>query len=78
MNASVAFRWLHAEEILLGRKQFETVVSRRARKPGQSVTSRAPAFQFHNASHLELRHNVPARGHTSPEENRPRGPCHEG
>jgi hypothetical protein len=41
MNASVAFRWLHAEEILLGRKQFETGVSRPARKPGQSVTPRA-------------------------------------
>ncbi|HZQ54062.1 MAG TPA: hypothetical protein VFB14_17805 [Bryobacteraceae bacterium] len=40
MNASVAFRWLHAEEILLGRKQFETVVSRPARKPAQSVTPR--------------------------------------
>ena len=41
MNASVAFRWLHAQEILLGRKQFETVVSRPARKPGQSLTPRA-------------------------------------
>jgi hypothetical protein len=40
MNAFVAFRWLHAEEILLGRKQFETGVSRPARKPGQSVTPR--------------------------------------
>jgi len=30
MNASLAFRWLHAEEILLGRKQFETGVSRPA------------------------------------------------
>jgi hypothetical protein len=37
MNASVAFRWLHAEEILLGRKQFETGISRPARKPAQSV-----------------------------------------
>ena len=26
MNASVAFRWLNAEEILLGRKQFEAGV----------------------------------------------------
>ena len=41
MNASLAFRWLHAEEILIGRKQFETVVSRTARKPGQSVAPRA-------------------------------------
>ncbi len=43
MNASVAFRWLHAEEILLGRKRFQTGVSRPARKPGQSVTPRATA-----------------------------------
>jgi len=41
MNASLAFRWLHAEEILLGRKQFETVVSRPAGKPVQSATPRA-------------------------------------
>jgi hypothetical protein len=41
MNASVAFRWLHAEEILLGRKQFEAGVSRPARKPAQSVRPRA-------------------------------------
>jgi len=41
MNASVAFRWLHAEEILLGRKRFETGVSRPARKPFQSVTPHA-------------------------------------
>jgi hypothetical protein len=41
MNASVAFRWLHAEEILLGRKQFETGVSRPARKPVPSVARRA-------------------------------------
>ena len=40
MNASVAFRWLDAEEILLGRKQFEAGVSRPARKPAQSVTLR--------------------------------------
>jgi len=33
MNASVAFRWLHAEEILLGRKQFETGVSRLRENP---------------------------------------------
>ena len=41
MNASVAFRWLHAEEILLGRKQFEAGISRPARKPGQPVSQRA-------------------------------------
>ena len=40
MNASIAFRWLHAEEILLGRKQFETGVSRPARKPVPSVAPR--------------------------------------
>jgi len=41
MNASLAFRWLHAEEILLGRKEFETGVSRRARKSVPSVAPRA-------------------------------------
>ena len=41
MNASIAFRWLHAEEILLGRKQFETGVSRPARKPVESVMPHA-------------------------------------
>ncbi len=41
MNASVAFRWLHAEEILLGRNQFEAGFSRPARKPAESVTPRA-------------------------------------
>jgi hypothetical protein len=41
MNAYIAFRWLHAEEILLGRKPFETGVSRPARKPVPSVTPRA-------------------------------------
>ena len=41
MNASVAFRWLHAEEILLGRQQFEAGASRPARKPAQSVTPHA-------------------------------------
>jgi len=43
MNASVAFRWLHAEEILLGRQQFETGVSRHARKPAQSGLPRPAA-----------------------------------
>jgi len=48
MNASVAFRWLHAEEILLGRKQFETVVSRPARKPAQSEMPRVAGIPIPN------------------------------
>ncbi len=48
MNASVAFRWLHAEEILLGRKQFEAGVFRPARKPAQPVTPRAAGIPIPN------------------------------
>jgi hypothetical protein len=44
MTASVAFRWLHAEEILLGRQQFEAGVSRVARKPAQMAPLRAAAI----------------------------------
>jgi hypothetical protein len=48
MNASVAFRWLNAEEILLGRKQFEAGVSRPARKPAESVTPRTARIPIPN------------------------------
>ena len=46
MNASIALRWLHAEEILLGRKQFEAGVSRPARKPVPSVAPRRRDSHF--------------------------------
>jgi hypothetical protein len=44
MSASVAFRWLHPEEILLGRQRFEAGVSRVARKLAQTAQLRAAAI----------------------------------
>jgi len=62
MNASVAFRWLHAEEILLGRKQFEGA------PPCDKTCSIGDAARrrhFDSRPRREIR--IPASGHTGPE-----------
>jgi hypothetical protein len=77
MNASIAFRWLHAEEILLGRKQFETGVS-----PCAKTCSIGDAVRRRHSDSTPRRGRScgitsPAHGHTAPEEIGRVSQCHE-